>query len=182
MIQIPLSLAVAIAGSAEAFKTALLAHRDQLEAHRNGKPGNAAPQQHDLIDLLVERIADSHPIVAERKPDRFVIADYEIVDDTPPAPTLEHRKNALLAELQAAAVSARDALLQPAKANLLALDAAQASALPEANRSPAQRATIDAYSAFAGACSDIQHAVARVAVEIEDLTEATIENFKIPQI
>jgi len=81
MIDIPLSLV----GSAEAFAVAVESHRADLEAHRLGKPGipaPTAPRLHDLVDQVVLRVPDTGP-VADRGPDRFVVAAYRIVDDTP---------------------------------------------------------------------------------------------------
>ena len=89
-IEIPLSAVVAIAGSAEVFALELERHRAGLEAHRLGSPGVAAPVPHELIDALIRRVPDTHPDVAARKPDQFVIAPYKIVDDTPVDPALQH--------------------------------------------------------------------------------------------
>lgn len=86
MIQIPLSTAVAIAGSAEAFAAAARAHRAALEAHRLGEPGVPAPLAHELLDALVLRVPDANPVIAERKADQFVVAQYTIVEDTPIEP------------------------------------------------------------------------------------------------
>lgn len=85
MIQIPLSLATAIAGSPEAFTTAVARHRDAVAIHMMGKPGVAAPVAPSAIAALVYRIPAAGP-VAERGPDTIAIAPYEIFDDTPPAP------------------------------------------------------------------------------------------------
>lgn len=90
MIEIPLSTVVAIAGSAEVFALELERHRAGLEAHRLGKPGIAAPVPHELIDALIQRVPDTHPDVAARQPDQFVIAPYTVIDDTPVDPALQH--------------------------------------------------------------------------------------------
>lgn len=84
MIEIPLSKA----GSAEAFAAALEAHRADLEAHRVGKPGVPAPVADELLDALIMRVPDAGP-VAERGPDKFEIAPYAIIDDTPRAPEVQ---------------------------------------------------------------------------------------------
>jgi hypothetical protein len=95
MIEIPLSAVVAIAGSSEVFALELERRRAALEAHRLGKPGIAAPAPDALIDQLICRVVDTHPVIAERKPDQFVIAEYRIVDDTPVAPELQHTLDTL---------------------------------------------------------------------------------------
>jgi len=84
MIEIPLSKI----GSAEAFAAALEAHRADLEAHRLGQPGAPAPIADELVDALILRVPDAGP-VAERGPDKFVIAPYRIIDDTPVAPEVD---------------------------------------------------------------------------------------------
>ncbi len=81
MIRIPLSSI----SSAETFAAALEAHRADVEAHMMGKPGRPAPIVDQLVMDLVRRVPDGGP-VADRGPDRIVIAEYEIFDDTPPAP------------------------------------------------------------------------------------------------
>ena len=182
MIEIPLSAAVEIAGSAEAFHAAVWAHRAALEAHRLGPPGEAAPFAPALLDALVERVPDINPIVAERQADRFVVADFEIVDDTPPPPTLAERKAALLHALQLAAQAAREAIISPARLQLLNFDVADALAVSEDNRAPAQVAAIGLWTAYNLRCGEIARNAARAAVAIEDLTEATIDGYKLPAL
>lgn len=182
MIQIPLSAVVAIAGSAEAFTAAVAAQRDELEAHRRGKPGIAAPLHHELIDQLVQRIPDTGP-VAERKPDQFVVAPFEIIDDTPPPPpppTLAERKVVLLQSLYTAVAAARDAVLSPARLQLLNLDVTDALVIVEEKRSPAQLKAIELLTAYDSRSSDIARAAARAMVDIEDLTEASIDRYQLP--
>lgn len=84
MIRIPLSQS----GSADAFAAALEAHRADLAAHRVGKPGEPAPVAHELLDSLIIRKPQAGP-VADRGPDEFVIAPYEIYDDSPKTPEAE---------------------------------------------------------------------------------------------
>jgi hypothetical protein len=93
MIDIPLSLV----GSVEAFAVALESHRADLEAHRAGKPGipaPIAPRLHGLVDQLILRVPDAGP-VADRGPDKFLIAPYRVVDDTPVAPETQHALDVL---------------------------------------------------------------------------------------
>jgi len=90
MIRIPLSLIV----SPQAFAAALEAHRADVESHLMGKPGRPAPVAHPLVMELVQRVPDAGP-VAKRGPDRIAIAEYEIFDDTPPAPETQHALDVL---------------------------------------------------------------------------------------
>lgn len=101
MIEIPLSTAVAIAGSAEALIASIETHRANIESHTMGKPGKPAPVAHDLIAALVKRVPAPGPI-AERGPDRIVIAPYRIIDDTPkPEPELSAEMQRALDTLRA---------------------------------------------------------------------------------
>lgn len=81
MIQIPLSQI----GNVLDFHTAVTKHRDALEAHQMGEAGKPAPAAPGIVESVIARVADKGP-VAYRKPDRFVILPYQIIDDTPLTP------------------------------------------------------------------------------------------------
>ncbi|MCD0415696.1 hypothetical protein LOC51_00580 [Rubrivivax sp. JA1024] len=182
MIQIPLSRIP----SAEEFAAAAEAYRAALEVHRSGPPGVPQPRCDELVEAVIERVADPNPNVVERGPDRFVVAPYEIVDDRPKeapqhVPTLQERKALLSMQLHDAAAAALAARLSPARARLLALDAGQAMALPESARTPAQAASIEAWTAYNSAAADINRRATEIEIMIEDLTEASIGGFSLPQ-
>lgn len=172
-IEIPLSLS----GPAAAFATALEAHRAALESHRAGKPGVPMPVAHPLLDSLIAAIPRKDPL-----PDDFVIAPYTIFDDTPAPPTLEERKAGLLYELIQAGQATRDAILSPARANLLNLNATEAMSVAEETRTPDQVAVIAAYVAFQARAVEIAQNAAHAAVEIEDLSEAGVDTWKVPAL
>lgn len=90
MIRIPLSAV----GSAETFAATLETHRAAVESHMMGKPGRPAPIASQLVADLVLRVPDTGPVAA-RGPDRIVISDYEIFDDTPPAPETQQALDVL---------------------------------------------------------------------------------------
>lgn len=174
-IQIPLSRIE----SPAKFAAALKAHRSALAKHRKGKPNQAAPRAavaHDLIDALILRVPDSGP-VEHRGPDRFEIAPYEIVDDTP---TLAERKQALLIELHAAGQAAIDKIMSPARARLLSVEYADAGVKSKDKRTAADKKAIERFEKFSGRANDINRIVARAAVAIEDLTEKTIGKWTAP--
>uniref|UniRef100_E6VFL6 Uncharacterized protein n=1 Tax=Rhodopseudomonas palustris (strain DX-1) TaxID=652103 RepID=E6VFL6_RHOPX len=182
MIQIPLSQIP----SAEEFEAAVEAYRAALEAHRSGPPGVPQPRTAELVEAVIGREPDDHPVVAQRAPDRIVVLPYEIVDDRPlppevPVMPLEQRKAALMMELQRAAQDAAAAVLSPARARLLSFDATEAMSVPEEARTPAQVAAIDAWSGFNSAMHDIRRRTTEIEVVIEDLTEASIGGFSLPQ-
>lgn len=171
-------------GSAAEFAAALELHRAGLEAHRLGEPDQVAPIAHELLDSLVLRVPDpSTGPVEERAPDQFVIAPYEIVDDTPAppaAPSLADRKRDLLVQLELAARDAANEFLSPGRARLVSIEARDAMAFPEGKRSAAHAGAIELYSSYCSRLADIERVVARAAVAIEDLTEATIGSWAAP--
>lgn len=177
-IQIPLSKI----GSADAFAAILEAHRAALADHRAGEPEKPAPVAHELLDALILRIPDSGP-VESRGPDRFEIAPYEIVDDTPPRPvppTLAERKQALLIELHATGQAAVDKIMSPARVRLLALESNDATGKPANKRTAAEKAAIKKFATFSARAGKINRAVAMAAVALEDVTESKINDWTVP--
>lgn len=170
MIRIPLSQV----GSADAFAVEVEAHRLAVEQHQTGEPGMSAPAHSELIESLIVRRPAMGP-VDKRGPDKITVAPYEIVP-----PTLDERKAALVAELNGAAQAALNAVLSPARQQLLALDIGLAMAVEEASRTPAQKATVDLQAKFAASVAAVQRVVVEASVEIEDLTAATIDAWKVP--
>jgi hypothetical protein len=177
VIQIPLSLS----GDPAAFHSALASHCASLEAHRIGPPGVPSPVAHPMLDSLIERVPQSGPVAA-RGPDTFQVLPYEIVDDTPPPPTLQQKQAALLMELIQAGQVTRNAILSPARANLLNISAGEAMSITDTARTPDQVAAIAAYVAFEARSTEIATNAARAAVEIEDLTESTVDTWKVPSL
>lgn len=177
-VQIPLS----VVGEPNAFAASLEAHCVALAKHRMAGLGVPVPMH--PFDFLVQRVPDTGP-VATRKADTFIIAPYEIVDDTPPVPpppTLEEKKQELTFELQRAQQATINAILSPARVRLLSMDASEAMSVPEQSRTPAQTACIDAFVAFQSRVAEINKNAAVVGIEIEDLTDANIDSWKLPSL
>lgn len=80
-IQIPLSQV----GSASAFAAAVSSHVAALTAHRTGPAKVAAPVASALVSAVVAAVPATGP-VAQRGPDTFQVAPYEVFDDTPRTP------------------------------------------------------------------------------------------------
>jgi hypothetical protein len=173
--------------SEEDFHAAVAACRAALEAHCLGPAGRPVPMYDEAVEAVITRVPQEGP-VATRGPDQFVVQDYEIFDDAPPQPplppplTLEQRKQLCLMDLHVAAQAARDAVLSPARAQLLNFDVSDAMAVPEQQRSLAQLKAIEAFTAFSSRCADIARNVALAQVEIEDLTDVSIGLWRIPQL
>lgn len=181
MIQIPLSKIV----SREDFAKAAEDYRAAIEAHMLGKPGISRPMTHPLLEGLIRRVPQAGK-VAERGPDQIVLAEYEFVDDLPPPPpepeppSLEQRKALLELQLHQAANTAKAALLSPARLRLLSLDATAAMLKPEPDRSAAELAVIEAFTAYMSRAADIDRATVIASIDIEDLTISTIEGWNPP--
>ncbi len=94
------------------FEAEVRNHIAALEKHRFA--GDSAPISTPEIEASIRRV--QYPIEDE-KPDDFV-ADYRIIDDTPPPPTLEERKTSALAELRRQEQIEIDALIAPEKRRL----------------------------------------------------------------
>jgi hypothetical protein len=139
--------------------------------------GDAAPRADFIVEAAVRRV--QYPI-GEQKPDDFVV-DYEVVDDTPPPPTLAERKVTLIAQLRQAEVDALTAVLSPGRRRLLEVEV---SAIPpvEADRTAADHALLAERDRVLAADRDIRRRLARAEIEIEELAdEAAIDRFKIPK-
>ncbi len=79
MITIPLSRV----GSHQQFAAAVQAHRQALTDYLAGQPGLPIPIAGYDVESVIQRVPrEGDP--ATRGPDRFVILDYEIIDDTVP--------------------------------------------------------------------------------------------------
>jgi hypothetical protein len=152
----------------EKLRQALLGHRFSFDS---------APTAPEIVERGVRRV--QFPI-EEHKPDDFVI-DYEIVDDTPPPPTLAERKVTLTAQLRQAEVDALTTVLSPGRRRLLDVEV---SAIPpvEADRTAADHALLAERDRVLAADRDIRRKFARAEIEIEELSdEAAIDRFKVPE-
>jgi hypothetical protein len=161
--------------------------------------GEAAPSApHRLVEDAVRRVPGS---IAEQKPDDFV-ADYEIVDDTPPPaapPTLDQRKLTMAAELGVQANAAIAAIIPPLKQRLWDREHARVLAdmgkvKPQENEtveawrtraievvkknSPADHVSFTEHEDRKKKVDAIIHHVAVCESQIHDLTEVDLDNWK----
>jgi hypothetical protein len=155
------------------FGNAIEAHIKALKAHQT-TVGEPAPIAHALVERAVRRV--QYPIDA-KKPDDFV-ADYTVVDDTPPPPTLDQRKTALAVNAQALCQEAMDAASPPLKRRLADMEAGRAMMVDPAKRTPAQLAAIAAQQARGVKSEAILFHLATLESQIHDLTEQTIDGWK----
>jgi hypothetical protein len=177
-----------------AFEAAVSDYIAEKMAHRFtvGEPAPSAG--HAWVENAVKRVPGG-----EGKPDDFV-ADYEIVDDTPPPPTLDEQKQALVAKVHADYHAAQTTMIPPLKARLWGLEHAriltalstivpmqsdetseahQARALPIlAKKAPADAAFLGDYLARQKKMHAVILHLATMESQIHDLTAETIDAWK----
>lgn len=190
--EILLSQAKAIAPD---FGAAVANYIAALEAHRNtvGEPAPSAghpfieaavlrvqhPTEgvHQPLDEAGEPVGEPVKFVSSEQPDDFV-PNYVIIDDTPPAPTLDERK-AKLAHAAGVTAQARvDAMDPPLKRKLVGMTLARIAQVDEDKRTDADKAAL-AHSADVQVRTEaIYFHLAEMEAEIHDLTEATIEGWE----
>jgi hypothetical protein len=177
------------------FEAAVTAFIKAKKDHRSteGVPAPSAP--HPYIEAAVVRVPGS---IEEHRADDFV-ADYEIIDDTPPAvppPTLEQRKMALAVQVGVLANEAIAKVIPPLKQRLWdreharvlgdigkikiqenePMDVWRGRALSTIKQTaPADHASFTAHEDRKRKVDAIIHQVALGESAIHDLTEETIE-------
>jgi hypothetical protein len=144
----------------ERFRQAKLAHRFT---------GDVAPSAPALVEHAVRRV----PSTEAGQPDDFV-ADYEVIDDMP-AKTLEQRKADLIATARQAEALAMAKVISPARARLMGLDLSAVYAKPDGQRSGVDRDLLAAAQVIADQKQAIQRHGIGQEIEVEDLTEETID-------
>lgn len=136
-IEIPKSFVVALPYD---FVAEVAKYIAALEAHRDS--GDAAPHSYAEVEVAVRRL--QHPI-EDGKPDDFV-ADYVIVDDTPPPPSLAERKVAAIVDLRRQEQAEIDAVIAPERRRLQQMTFSRA--LRADPKTPADEAVISAHQAI----------------------------------
>lgn len=169
---------------ADAFKKTVDRYIAELTAHNysKGKPRPVAP--HPLVEQAINRV------VRPRQPDQFV-PDYEILDDTPepefianiqePVLTFEDKKNILLGQLTAAEIKARHRILTPGRARLFSAEYNILKSKGD-KLSDQEKEQLAEKQVILDKCHELELAAAHVHIAIDDLTEYTIDNFKIPEL
>jgi hypothetical protein len=145
----------------EAFRQAKLAHRFT---------GDVAPSAPAIIEHAVRRV----PV--EGAADDFV-TDYEVVDDTPPPPTLQERKAALVSTIRSMEAAASAEIVTPARERLMGLDLNEVYVKPDADRNDADRALVAKMTDVAARKATINRHAVLLEIEVEDLNEADIDGW-----
>lgn len=174
-MKLSLSQLKSLGYSEESFAEAMEGFRKALEDHRftkNGEPRPTPP--HHWMEDCIKRI--QFP-ANQQKPDDFVL-DFEIVDDSP---GLAERKAMLRAQIDKLEGDAVNAILSPGKLRLMQMDVNDALAKPDESRSPGDKAVLSAYTRYQDECRSIARRAALAIIEIDDLTDQTIDGF-VPKI
>src|SRR4051794_23550125 len=148
------------AAAVEAFRQAKLAHRFT---------GDIAPSAPAIIEHAVSRMPNPGHA------DDFV-ADYDVIEDIP-VPTLAERKQALIGTLRVMESAALGKIISPARERLMGLDINAVYLKPEAERTEADRALLERMTRLAARKEVVYRHSAEREVEIEELTEASIDGW-----
>ena len=155
------------------FENAVQNYIDSLHAFNRvvGKPRPTAV--HPLVERAVKRIQ------TQGQPDQYV-SDYVVIDDTPPPPTLEDKKNKLMNDLRMAESEAMNKVFPHRKARLAQLKYSKAIAVPEDALTAEHDIVIIAALNVQATFDKIAIVAAQAESDIEDLTEQTIAHWHLP--
>lgn len=172
MVNLNLSEIIKLAGSREAFEQAITTHILALRAfaHEIGKP---RPVSHPAVEACIKREQE------EGKPDTYV-PNYNIIDDSPPPPTLEEKKGVAHRAIQAAEQAAKNNILPNAKVRLANIKYSIAYGKPEDQRSAEEKEDIASLLLVHKAWQQIDLQSAQAESDLDDLDEAGVDSWKPP--
>lgn len=152
------------AAQVEEYRQARLAHRFTVNV-----PAPSAPA---FIEAAVRRVPQSGA------PDDFV-ADFEIIDDRLPAPSLEERRRSLIADISAEEGRRLDALMPSGKLRLLQMQATLAAKKAPPDRSPEEADALARFEHVMARMEAITLHAATLMAAVDDLAEGEIDAFHI---
>jgi hypothetical protein len=104
------------------------------------------------------------------------VADYDVIDDVP-VPTLDDRKADLLGIIRGTEAAALARIISPGRERMLSLDLNAVYANPETDRTDADRGLLAKAADIAARKQAIQRHGVGLEIEVEELTEATINGW-----
>lgn len=162
------------------YREAVRQHAIALEKHRFST-GSPMPVAHPLVEAAIVRVRSPGP---PEKPDD-IRAEYQIVDDTPPPPpdpTLEQKKAGLYQAIQQAETAAIMAVEPPGRARLIELDAQEAFAKREEDRTEADNDAIDVFMRYQDDVKAIRRRAANAMAEVDALTAETVDAWQVGDV
>jgi hypothetical protein len=135
--------------------------------------GVPAPAAHPAVEAAVRRIPGS-----KTQPDDFV-ADYEILDDMPPPPTLDEKKAALAQQYLGQAVAMVEGITPPLKKRMMGFQLSDAHARKAAGTATdSDDAIIAQHQDLSKKHDAIWRHLAQIESQIDDLTADQIDVWK----
>lgn len=160
------------------FETAVAEHISRMHAFAK-EVGKPRPTSHPLVEACVKRVQKLNA------PDEYV-ADYVVVDDTPPPPlqpaplSLEDRKRQHQATLTQAENEAKWKILPQRRVRLAVAKIQIAMSIPEDKRTAEQNEDIASFTRVQKAWQQIELVSAQAEAELDDLTEDSIDSWQPP--
>jgi len=151
-----------------AFENSVQEYVNSLHAF-NMVVGKPRPTAHPLVERAIKRVQK------QGFPDQYV-ADYVVIDDTPPPPSLEDKKNKLMSELRAAEAVAMNSVLPHRKTRLVHLNSNKALTVSEEQRTDEHKKDIELLEKIKAFNEKIMRIAAQAESDIDDLTEQTIDS------
>lgn len=149
----------------------------EVEAYREGiivsraTPGMSPPLAGQFVEAALRQVRRT-----DGGPDDLII-DYQIIDDTPPPPSLAERKAKAIAESRQQEQDEISALVPPGKQRLLAMDHSRAAqsvhaAKVKGTEPPAEaQRIVDEFASIQKRIAEIQYAAAQREAAIEDMVD-----------
>jgi hypothetical protein len=153
------------------FKAAVDQHIKNLHEF-NRTIGKPRPTAHPLVEACIKRTQ------VKGKPDTYT-ADYEIIHDKI-EPTLEDKKNVLMAKLHEAENKALDAIYPPRKRRLLGMQHNDLMKISDEDRTQEHKDLAQLVKDLDAKYTAINFKAAEAAAAIEDLTEDNIDSWQVP--
>jgi hypothetical protein len=151
--------------------------RDKLN-HRLSTNLPAPAHPHPAVEAAVRRIPGT-----KNTPDDYV-ADYQLVDDRPPPPTILDKKRKLLAQLAANEYNLLESILPTAKRRLqfIKVHDLQTAITDGTIINPEEQQFLEDESKRNARFQAIDRKAATAMAEIEDLTDANIDAYQLPPL
>jgi hypothetical protein len=158
--------------SADEFAADVAAYIKAKKDHQK-TTGEPAPTAAPMVEAAVRVVPGS---IEEQRADDYV-ADYSVEDDTPPPPSFEDRKAALVLSIRDEGEARIAKFFPPLKRNHMHMLVSRASRVEEDKRTNEQKAVLAHMQDIAERADAIQFHVAEQQAAVHDLTAETIDDW-----